>query len=126
MDGKDVTQRPIFGGLIQDTAWDSWSFLLKAIGSTYLDSAIDLRKPPPDFESGTIRSRILMSDSSLTLAGGDPVLIAQALKYRQKLISKSFELLRVQELAVVPPQLLMLLSEMVLDGVVVDVGHEMT
>jgi len=35
-------------------------------------------------------------------------------------------MLNVQELAIIPPQFTMLLSELVIDGVVVDIGHELT
>jgi actin-related protein len=67
-----------------------------------------------------------MTESSLTLSEGNEKFLRESRKYREKLVKKAFEELKVAQFALVPPQLPMLMSEMVLDGVVVDIGHEVT
>lgn len=102
---------------------------MRSIGTTFVESmkgrssyleAID------GFDYPFTTSRLLMTESSMTIAGGQPDMIRQSLDYRSKLYEKSFESLNIAELCIIPSQLPMLLSEMALDGVVIDVGHELT
>ena len=71
-------------------------------------------------------SKLMMTDPSLTMAGGNKREIAQSLRQRSKIAEIAFEELKVEELSLIPAQLPMLLSELQYDGVVVDLGHEMT
>ena len=53
-------------------------------------------------------------------------MIDKAMRQRAEWVETAFETLGISEFCLVPSQKLMLMSEMQLDGIVVDLGHEMT
>ena len=68
----------------------------------------------------------MMTDPALTMAAGDAHKVAHGQRQRQKVTEIAFEALGVSEFSLQPAQLPMIMSELVMDGIVVDLGHEMT
>ena len=74
----------------------------------------------------SVHSRLMMTDPALTMAAGDAHKVGHGQRQRQKLTEIAFESLGVSEFSLQPAQLPMIMSELVMDGIVVDLGHEMT
>lgn len=111
--------------MIQDI--DSFVTALHIVGQIFVSMSTKLSwQEIFGFGYPDTKTRLIMTEPSMTIAGGDPKRIEQSKIYRGKLLEKVFENLRVHSVCFVSPQLPMLLSEMVLDGLVVDVGHEVT
>ena len=75
---------------------------------------------------GSVKSRLMMTDPALTMAANDNSLIRHAQRQREKICEIAFETLGVSEFSLQPAQLPMMMSELCMDGIVVDLGHEMT
>ena len=114
-------------GIIQDGYFDDMVFMWEQIGKSFVQGVPgfqDKKVVDAGFES--MPSKLMMTDPSLTMSGGNRAEISQSLKQRSKISEVAFEGLEVDELSLIPSQLPMLLSELQYDGIVVDLGHEMT
>jgi hypothetical protein len=78
---------------------------MRCVGTTFVESlsgrssyaeAID------GFDYPFTSSRLLMTESSMTIAGGRSEMISQSLDYRRKLFEHSFENLNIAELCIIP------------------------
>ena len=120
-------ERPMVNGMIQDNYEQDMVFMWDQIGKSFVQGVpgyADKNIEDAGFES--MPSKLMMTDPSLTMAGGNKREIEQSLRQRSKIAEIAFEELKVEELSLIPAQLPMLLSELQYDGVVVDLGHEMT
>ena len=104
---------------------DSFEFMWEHIGRMFVQG---LEGTQDDVQASwnSIHSRLMMTDPSLTMAANDQNLIERAQRQREKIAEIVFESLGVQEFSLQPAQLPMMMSELCMDGIVVDLGHEMT
>lgn len=125
--GRTIYDRPMINGIIQDGFEDDMVFMWDQIGKSFAQSAPGFQdKNAVDAGFEAVPSKLMMTDPSLTMSGGSKAEIAQSLKQRATIAEIAFEELKVDALSLIPSQLPMLLSELQYDGVVVDLGHEMT
>ena len=117
----------MINGIIQDGYLDDMVFMWDQIGKSFVQGVPGFQaKDIVDAGFESMPSKLMMTDPSLTMSAGNKQEVAQSLRQRSKISEIAFEELKVDALSLIPSQLPMLLSELQYDGVVVDLGHEMT